>query len=86
MVFAFIYLVLQKRQVLSEGKGEALFPAKISNLLLFLSVVSFIVRPFLAFCVFSPNNSSHQFRSLNIIKQKIKVKLLFLVLIAVKSA
>ncbi|MED6257468.1 N-acetylneuraminate 9-O-acetyltransferase [Ataeniobius toweri] len=42
MMFAFIYLVLQKRQVLSEGKGEALFPAKISNLLLFLSVVSFI--------------------------------------------
>uniref|UniRef100_A0A3B3VGH8 N-acetylneuraminate (7)9-O-acetyltransferase n=1 Tax=Poecilia latipinna TaxID=48699 RepID=A0A3B3VGH8_9TELE len=42
MVFAFIYLVLQKRQVLSEGKGEALFPAKISNLLLFSSVVSFI--------------------------------------------
>ncbi len=44
MLFAFIYLVLQKRQVLSEGKGEALFSAKISNLLLFLSVVSFIVR------------------------------------------
>uniref|UniRef100_A0A3Q2FXB1 CAS1 domain containing 1 n=1 Tax=Cyprinodon variegatus TaxID=28743 RepID=A0A3Q2FXB1_CYPVA len=42
MVFAFLYLVLQKRQVLSEGKGEALFPGKISNLLLFLSVVSFI--------------------------------------------
>ncbi|KAF7199014.1 N-acetylneuraminate (7)9-O-acetyltransferase isoform X1 [Nothobranchius furzeri] len=42
MVFAFIYLVLQKRQVLSEAKGELLFPAKISNLLLFLSVVSFI--------------------------------------------
>ncbi|XP_034748175.1 N-acetylneuraminate 9-O-acetyltransferase [Etheostoma cragini] len=42
MVFAFIYLVLQKCQVLSEGKGEALFSAKISNLLLFLSVVSFI--------------------------------------------
>ncbi|KAL3983707.1 Eph receptor B4 [Sarotherodon galilaeus] len=42
MLFAFIYLVLQKRQVLSEGKGEALFSAKISNFLLFLSVVSFI--------------------------------------------
>ncbi|XP_070702927.1 N-acetylneuraminate (7)9-O-acetyltransferase [Pempheris klunzingeri] len=42
MLFAFIYLVLQKRQVLSEGKGEALFSAKISNLLLFVSVVSFI--------------------------------------------
>ncbi|XP_029022957.1 N-acetylneuraminate 9-O-acetyltransferase [Betta splendens] len=42
MVFAFIYLVLQKRQVLSEGKGEALFSAKISSLLLFLSVVFFI--------------------------------------------
>ncbi|XP_044028714.1 N-acetylneuraminate 9-O-acetyltransferase [Siniperca chuatsi] len=42
MLFAFINLVLQKRQVLSEGKGEALFSAKISNLLLFLSVVSFI--------------------------------------------
>ncbi|XP_054461397.1 N-acetylneuraminate 9-O-acetyltransferase isoform X3 [Anoplopoma fimbria] len=42
MLFAFIYLVLQKRQVLSESKGEALFSPKISNLLLFLSVVSFI--------------------------------------------
>nr|XP_046272718.1 N-acetylneuraminate 9-O-acetyltransferase isoform X1 [Scatophagus argus] len=42
MLFAFIYLVLQKRQVLSEGKGEALFSAKISNLLLLLSVISFI--------------------------------------------
>ncbi|KAL6099945.1 casd1 [Pungitius sinensis] len=42
MLFALLYLVLQKRQVLSEGKGEALFSAKISNLLLFLSVVSFI--------------------------------------------
>ncbi|XP_075961634.1 N-acetylneuraminate (7)9-O-acetyltransferase isoform X1 [Anarhichas minor] len=42
MLFAFLYLVLQKCQVLTEGKGEALFSAKISNLLLFLSVVSFI--------------------------------------------
>ncbi|XP_045914100.1 N-acetylneuraminate 9-O-acetyltransferase [Micropterus dolomieu] len=42
MLFAFIYLVLQKRQVLSEGKGETLFSAKISNVLLFLSVVCFI--------------------------------------------
>ncbi|XP_060915826.1 N-acetylneuraminate 9-O-acetyltransferase [Labrus mixtus] len=42
MLFAFIYLVLQKCQVLAEGKGEALFSAKISNLLLFLSVVFFI--------------------------------------------
>uniref|UniRef100_A0A3Q0QV24 N-acetylneuraminate (7)9-O-acetyltransferase n=1 Tax=Amphilophus citrinellus TaxID=61819 RepID=A0A3Q0QV24_AMPCI len=42
MLFAFIYLVLQKCQVLLEGKGDGLFSAKISNLLLFLSVVSFI--------------------------------------------
>ncbi|KAM7384087.1 hypothetical protein PAMA_011437 [Pampus argenteus] len=42
MLFAFIYLVLQKRQVMSEGKGETLFSAKISNLLLFLSIISFI--------------------------------------------
>ncbi|KAM9738257.1 N-acetylneuraminate (7)9-O-acetyltransferase [Menidia menidia] len=42
MVFAFLYLVLQKRQVLSEGKGEALFPARMSNLLLLCSVVAFI--------------------------------------------
>ncbi|KAF3707561.1 N-acetylneuraminate 9-O-acetyltransferase [Channa argus] len=42
MLFAFIYLVLQKCQVLSEAKGEALFSAKISSLLLFLSVVFFI--------------------------------------------
>lgn len=47
MLFAFIYLVLQKRQVLSEGKGDALFSAKISNLLLLLSVVFFIVRLFI---------------------------------------
>lgn len=45
MLFAFIYLVLQKRQVLSESKGEALFSARISSLLLFLSLVSFLVRP-----------------------------------------
>lgn len=45
MLFAFIYLVLQKRQVLSESKGEALFSARISSLLLLLSVLSFIVRP-----------------------------------------
>ncbi|XP_056875981.1 N-acetylneuraminate 9-O-acetyltransferase [Takifugu flavidus] len=43
MLFAFIYLVLQKCQVLSESKGEALFSARISNLLLLLSVVSFIM-------------------------------------------
>ncbi|XP_029298715.1 N-acetylneuraminate (7)9-O-acetyltransferase isoform X2 [Cottoperca gobio] len=42
MLFAFIYLVLQKRLVLSEGKGESLFSAKISKLLLSLSIVSFI--------------------------------------------
>lgn len=42
MLFAFIYLVLQKCQVLSEGKGEALFSTRISNVLLFLSVVAFI--------------------------------------------
>lgn len=45
MLFAFLYLVLQKRQVLSESKGEALFSSRISSLLLLLSVVSFIVRP-----------------------------------------
>lgn len=45
MLFAFIYLLLQKCQVLSESKGEALFSARISSLFLFLSVVSFIVRP-----------------------------------------
>lgn len=43
MLFAFIYLVLQKRQGLSEGKGEPLFSARISNLLLFCSVVFIIV-------------------------------------------
>ncbi|XP_047418369.1 N-acetylneuraminate 9-O-acetyltransferase isoform X2 [Sciurus carolinensis] len=42
MLFAFIYLALQKRQVLSEGKGEPLFSNKISNILLFISVVSFL--------------------------------------------
>ncbi|XP_034017436.1 N-acetylneuraminate 9-O-acetyltransferase-like isoform X2 [Thalassophryne amazonica] len=42
MLFAFIYLVLQKCQVLSEGKGEALFSARISNLLILFSIFSFI--------------------------------------------
>ncbi|XP_054847950.1 N-acetylneuraminate 9-O-acetyltransferase [Eublepharis macularius] len=42
MLFAFIYLTFQKRQVLSEGKGEPLFPSKVSNVLLFISVVSFL--------------------------------------------
>lgn len=42
MLFAFVYLVLQRCQVLSEGKGEPLFSTRISNILLFLSVVSFI--------------------------------------------
>ncbi|KAB1276086.1 N-acetylneuraminate 9-O-acetyltransferase [Camelus dromedarius] len=42
MLFAFIYLALQKRQILSEGKGEPLFSNKVSNFLLFISVVSFL--------------------------------------------
>ncbi|XP_076864917.1 N-acetylneuraminate (7)9-O-acetyltransferase [Brachyhypopomus gauderio] len=42
MLFAFLYLVLQKCQILSEGKGEHLFSNKITNCLLFISVVSFI--------------------------------------------
>ncbi|KAJ8334197.1 hypothetical protein SKAU_G00398360 [Synaphobranchus kaupii] len=42
MLFAFAYLVLQKCQVLSEGKGEPLFSTRISNFLLFVSVVSFL--------------------------------------------
>ncbi|KAM6201123.1 N-acetylneuraminate (7)9-O-acetyltransferase [Rhynchocyon petersi] len=42
MLFAFVYLALQKRQVLSEGKGEPLFSNKVSNFLLFISVVSFL--------------------------------------------
>lgn len=42
MLFAFIYLILQKYQILSEGKGEPLFSTKISNCLLFVSVISFI--------------------------------------------
>ncbi|GAB1290532.1 N-acetylneuraminate 9-O-acetyltransferase [Apodemus speciosus] len=42
VLFAFIYLALQRRQILSEGKGEPLFSNKISNFLLFVSVVSFL--------------------------------------------
>ncbi|XP_020640911.3 N-acetylneuraminate (7)9-O-acetyltransferase isoform X1 [Pogona vitticeps] len=42
MLFAFIYLTFQKRQALSEGKGEPLFPNRVSNILLFISVVSFL--------------------------------------------
>ncbi|KAK6491133.1 N-acetylneuraminate 9-O-acetyltransferase-like [Huso huso] len=42
MLFAFLYLVLQKCQVLPEGKGEPLFSHRISDFLLFISVVSFL--------------------------------------------
>ncbi|XP_013912962.1 PREDICTED: CAS1 domain-containing protein 1 isoform X3 [Thamnophis sirtalis] len=42
MLFAFIYLTFQKRHVLSEGKGEPLFPTKVSNIFLFISVVFFL--------------------------------------------
>ncbi|KAM6959218.1 LOW QUALITY PROTEIN: N-acetylneuraminate (7)9-O-acetyltransferase-like [Aplochiton taeniatus] len=42
MLFALVYLVLQKCQAMSEGKGDALFSPKISNLLLLVSVFSFI--------------------------------------------
>ncbi|XP_075443441.1 N-acetylneuraminate (7)9-O-acetyltransferase isoform X2 [Ascaphus truei] len=42
MLLAFIYLALQKHQLLSEGRGEALFSNKVSNVLLFFSVVSFL--------------------------------------------
>ncbi|XP_077599546.1 N-acetylneuraminate (7)9-O-acetyltransferase isoform X1 [Stigmatopora nigra] len=42
MLFAFVYLVLQKRQMLSEGKGEGLFSSFVSNTLLLLSLVTFI--------------------------------------------
>ncbi|XP_051527050.1 N-acetylneuraminate 9-O-acetyltransferase-like isoform X2 [Myxocyprinus asiaticus] len=42
MLFAFIYLLLQKCQLLSEGNRDPLFSTKISNCLLFVSVVSFI--------------------------------------------
>ncbi|KAM4687283.1 N-acetylneuraminate (7)9-O-acetyltransferase [Discoglossus pictus] len=42
MAFAFLYLALQKHQVLSEGKGDPLFSNKVSNVLLFFSVVSFL--------------------------------------------
>nr|XP_008161670.1 N-acetylneuraminate 9-O-acetyltransferase isoform X2 [Chrysemys picta bellii] len=47
MMFAFIYLALQKRQVLLEGKGEPLFSNKISNVLLFISVVCFLILAFI---------------------------------------
>ncbi|XP_030300391.1 N-acetylneuraminate 9-O-acetyltransferase isoform X2 [Calypte anna] len=42
MLFAFIYLALQKRQMISEGKGDPLFSNRVSNVLLFISIVSFL--------------------------------------------
>ncbi|XP_010081844.1 PREDICTED: CAS1 domain-containing protein 1-like, partial [Pterocles gutturalis] len=42
MLFAFIYLALQKRQMISEGKGDPLFSNRVSNVLLFISVVCFL--------------------------------------------
>jgi hypothetical protein len=44
MLFAFVYLVLQKCQGLSEEKGEPLFSTRISNILLLISVFSFMVK------------------------------------------
>lgn len=43
MLFAFIYLALQKHQMISEGKGDPLFSNRVSNVLLFISIVSFLV-------------------------------------------
>lgn len=43
MLFAFIYLALQKHQMISEGKGDPLFSSRVSNVLLFISIVSFLV-------------------------------------------
>uniref|UniRef100_A0A4W3K8B5 N-acetylneuraminate (7)9-O-acetyltransferase n=1 Tax=Callorhinchus milii TaxID=7868 RepID=A0A4W3K8B5_CALMI len=42
MFFAFIYGILKKGHLLSEGKGEALFTPKISSFLLFTSIVAFL--------------------------------------------
>lgn len=42
MLFAFIYLALQKHQMISEGKGDPLFSSRVSNVLLFISIVSFL--------------------------------------------
>nr|XP_006011687.1 PREDICTED: CAS1 domain-containing protein 1 [Latimeria chalumnae] len=42
MMFAFLYLTLQKWQVFSEGNGEPLFSHMVSYCLLFVSVVSFL--------------------------------------------
>ncbi|XP_075348957.1 N-acetylneuraminate (7)9-O-acetyltransferase isoform X3 [Mycteria americana] len=42
MLFAFIYLALQKHQMISEGKGDPLFSNRVSNVLLFISIVSFL--------------------------------------------
>ncbi|CAL1590013.1 unnamed protein product [Knipowitschia caucasica] len=42
MLFAFLYLLLQKKQVLSETRGDTLFSARVSLPLLLLSGLSFI--------------------------------------------
>lgn len=42
MLFAFFYLLLQKKQVLMEGRGDTLLSAKVSIPLLLLSLLSFI--------------------------------------------
>ncbi|XP_033847414.1 N-acetylneuraminate 9-O-acetyltransferase [Periophthalmus magnuspinnatus] len=42
MLFAFLYLLLQKKQVLSETRGDTLFSAKVSLPMLLLSGLSFI--------------------------------------------
>ncbi|XP_048410768.1 N-acetylneuraminate 9-O-acetyltransferase isoform X1 [Stegostoma tigrinum] len=42
MVFAFLYSILKKSHLLSEGKGETLFAPRLSSFLLFTSVVVFL--------------------------------------------
>lgn len=42
MLFAFLYLFLQKKQVLMEARGDALFSASVSVPLLLLSLLAFI--------------------------------------------
>ncbi|XP_069504674.1 N-acetylneuraminate (7)9-O-acetyltransferase isoform X2 [Ambystoma mexicanum] len=68
MLFAFLYLALQKRQILSEGKGEPLFSSNISNILLFFSVLSFLTYSIWASSCRNKNECNEMHPSVSVVQ------------------
>lgn len=68
MLFAFLYLALQKRQILSEGKGEPLFSSNVSNILLFFSVLSFLTYSIWASSCKNKNECNEMHPSVSVVQ------------------